>query len=110
MEFRVDYRNVELYSGASYGFKGFFDEEGNESWKSKTMTDEDYRNAQDWTATWMNKIYKSDTLADFVKGIPVNIAYYLEIQDNEIVFAWTCPNGLNGEYTFGFGITAAELS
>ena len=45
MTFSVDYRDVELYSGASYGFKGFFDEEGNESWNSKIMTDEDYKEA-----------------------------------------------------------------
>ena len=38
---------------------------------------------------------------------PVNA---LEIKDNEIIFSWSCPNRVNGEYSFGFEINYASLS
>lgn len=110
MTFSVDYRDVELHSSASYGFKGFFDEEGNESWNSKIMTDEDYKEAHEWSKDFMNKLYKSKTLEELKRNIPSNVPYALEIKDNEIIFTWSCPNGLNGEYSFGFEINYASLS
>ena len=109
MTFSIDYRDVELYSGASYGFKGFFDEEGNESWNSKIMTDEDYKEADEWSKDFMNKLYKSKTLEELKRNIPSNVPYALEIKDNEIIFNWSCPNKINGEYSFGFEINYASL-
>ena len=110
MTFSVDYRDVELHSGASYGFKGFFDEEGNKSWNSKIMSDEDYKEAHEWSKIWLDKIYKSKTLEDFIKGIPSKVPYSIEIKDDEIIFTWSCPNGLNGEFTFGFEVVYANIS
>lgn len=110
MTFTVDARDVELYSGATYGFKGLFDEEGNESWKSKINTEEDFKKAHEWSKDFMNKLYKSKTLEELKKNIPVNVPYFLEIKDNEIIFNWSCPNRISGEYRFGFNIIYAPIS
>lgn len=110
MIFNVDFRDVRIYSGASHGFRDFYDEDGVESWKSKKITDETWKEANEWTKPWLNKIYKSDTLAEFIKGIPSYVPYSLELKDNEIIFDWSCPNRLNGEYTFGFEIIYANIS
>ena len=110
MTFTVDYRDVELYTSVTHGFKGFFDEEGNESWKSKINTEEDFKKAHEWSKDFMNKLYKSKTLEELRKNIPVNVPYYLEMKDNEIIFNWSCPNRIGGEYRFGFNIIYANIS
>lgn len=110
MKFTVDARDVELYTSATHGFKGLFDEDGKESWESKTMTNEDYKEAYEWSSDFMNKIYKSKTLEELKKNIPTNIPYSIELKDNEIIFNWTCPNRIVGEYTFGFDIVYANIS
>lgn len=110
MTFTVDARDVELYTSANYGFKGLFDEDGKESWESKTMTDEDYKEAYKWSEDFMNKIYKSKTLEELKKGIPNNVPYSLELMENKIIFSWTCPNRIVGEYHFGFEINYANIS
>lgn len=110
MTFTVDARDVELYNGATYGFKGLFDEDGNESWKSKIMTEEDFKEAYEWSKDFMNKIYKSKTLEELNKNIPTNIPYSLELKENTIIFNWTCPNRVVGEYWFGFEIIYANIS
>lgn len=110
MTFSVDARDVELYSGASFGFKGLFDEEGKESWESKIMSDEDYKEAMEWSKDFMNKVYKSKTLDELNKNMPSNVPYYLEISDNTVVLNWSCPNRVHGEYHFGFSIVYANIS
>lgn len=110
MTFIVDARDVELYTGATYGFKGLFDEDGNESWKSNIMTDEDFKEAYEWSKDFMNKLYKSKTLEELKKNIPANVPYSLEMKNNEIIFNWTCPNRVVGEYCFGFEIIYANIS
>lgn len=110
MTFTVDARDVELYTSATYGYKGMFDEEGNESWKSKLMTEEDFREAYEWSKDFMNKVYKSKTLEELNKNIPTNVPYSLELIENKIILNWTCPNRIVGEYHFGFEINYANIS
>ena len=110
MTFTVDDRDVQLYTSATYGFKGLFDEEGNESWKSKTMTDEDFKEAYEWSKDFIDKIYKSNTLNELKKRIPVNVPYFLEIKENKIILTWSCPNRVSGEYHLGFEIVYANIS
>lgn len=110
MTFTVDARDVELYTGATYGFKGLFDEDGKESWESKTRTEKEFKEAYEWSEDFMNKIYKSKTLEELKKNIPVNVPYFLEIEDNKIIFNWSCPNRISGEYHFGFEIIYANIS
>lgn len=110
MTFNVDYRDVELYVGASFGFKGLFDEEGAESWKSKIKTEEDFKKAFEWSNDYLDKVYNAKTLADLVKNISPKIPYSLELKDDEIILNWTCPNRIFGEFHFGFKIIYANIS
>lgn len=110
MTFNVDYRDVELYLGASFGFKGLFDEEGAESWKSKIKTEEDFKEAFEWSNDYLDKVYNAKTLADLVKNISPKIPYSLELKDDEIILNWTCPNRIFGEFHFGFKIIYANIS
>ena len=110
MTFNVDYRDVELYVGASFGFKGLFDEEGAESWKSKIKTEEDFEEAFEWSNDYLDKVYNAKTLADLVKNISPKIPYSLELKDDEIILNWTCPNRIFGEFHFGFKIIYANIS
>ena len=36
--------------------------------------------------------------------------YYKKIKDNEIIFNWSCPNKINGEFKFGFEVVYANIS
>lgn len=110
MIFNVDYRDVELYTSATYGFKGLFDEDGKESWESKTMTDEDFKEAYEWSKDYLDKAFNSKTLEELRKNIRPNIPYYIELNDNKIIFNWSCPNRIHGEYHFGFNIIYANIS
>lgn len=110
MVFGVDARDVELIDGASYGFQDVYDEEGNDSFKSKIMTDEDFREAKEWSNKIFDKIHKAKTLQQLKDSIPTNLPYFIEIIDNEIIFNWSCPNRCNVEYTFGFRINYANIS
>ena len=104
-------KDVELYRSASNGFKGFFDEDGTDISFSKSATaDEDYREAYEWSDSWLDKIYKAKTLEDLIKGIPSKVPYSLEMKEDAIYFYWSCPNGLNGEYTFGYDIIYGEIN
>ena len=110
MTFNVNYNDVELYVGASFGFKGLFDEEGAESWKSKIKTEEDFKEAFEWSNDYLDKVYNAKTLADLVKNISPKIPYSLELKDDEIILNWTCPNRIFGEFHFGFKIIYANIS
>ena len=110
MTFNVNYNDVELYVGASFGFKGLFDEEGAESWKSKIKTEEDFKEAFEWSNDYLDKVYNAKTLADLVKNISPKIPYSLELKDDEIILNWTCPNRIFGEFHFGFKINYANIS
>ena len=110
MTFNVDYRDVELWVSAGNGFKELYDEDGNESYKSKIKTDEDFKQAYDWSDSLLNKIYKAKTLDELKKMIPTNVPYSLEIEDDEIVFIWSCPNRIWGKFTFAFKIIYANIS
>lgn len=104
-------KDIELYTSATHGFRGFFDENGEDLRFSKlSNTEELYHEAYDWSKIWLDKIYKSKTLEDFIKGIPSKVPYSIEIKDNEIIFNWSCPNRVNGEYRFGFEIVYANIS
>lgn len=81
MNFSVGTKDVELYQSANYGFKGFFDESG-----GILYTDEMYEEAYDWSMTWLKKIYRSETLDEFIKGIPKKVPYSIEIKDGELLF------------------------
>lgn len=110
MTFNVNYNDVELYLGASFGFKGLFDEEGAESWKSKIKTEEDFKEAFEWSNDYLDKVYNAKNLADLVKNISPKIPYSLELKDDEIILNWTCPNRIFGEFHFGFKIIYANIS
>ena len=110
MTFTVDYRDVELYVGSSFGFKGLFDEEGKESYESKTRTEEEFKEAYEWSNDYLDKVYNSKTLDGLIKNISPKIPYSLELKDNEVVFNWTCPNRIFGEFRFGFNIVYANIS
>ena len=104
-------KDIELYTSVSHGFRGFFDENGEDLRFSKLSNAEElYHEAHDWSKIWLDKIYKSKTLEDFIKGIPSKVPYSIEIKDDEIIFTWLCPNGLNGEFTFGFEVVYANIS
>lgn len=104
-------KDIELYTSFSHGFRGFFDENGEDLRFSKLSNAEElYHEANEWTKPWLDKIYKSKTLEDFIKGIPSKVPYSIEIKDNEIIFDWSCPNGLNGEFKFGFEVNYANIS
>jgi len=111
MTFTVDARDVELYVGSSFGFKGLFDEDGKESYESKTRTEEEFKEAYEWSNDYLlDKFYKAKTLVDLQKVIPTNLPYFMEINDNEVVLNWSCPNRIHGEFRFGFRIIYANLS
>ena len=110
MTFSVDYRDVELFVSASNGFKELYDEDGNESYKSKLKTNEDFQQAYEWSDSLLNKIYKVVSLDELKKVIPTNVPYSLEIEDDEIVFIWSCPNRVWGKFTFGYKISYANIS
>lgn len=111
MTFTVDYRDVELYVGASFGFKGLFDDDGKESYESKIMTEEEFKKAYEWSnENLINKFYKVKTLEELNKIIKPNLPYYMEISNNEVIFTWRCPNRISGEFKFGFKINYASLS
>ena len=86
MTFTVDAKYVELIDGASYGFRDVYDEEGNDSFKSKIMTDEDFREAKYWSNKIFDKIHKAKTLQQLKDSIPTNLPYSIEINDDEIIF------------------------
>ena len=104
MRFTVDSRDIELWTSASYGFKGFFDENGNDDYSQEM-----YDKAMNFSDVWLNKIYKAKTLDDMINGIPTKIPYSLEIKNNVVILNWTCPNGLVGEYQWGFEVTFAQI-
>ena len=110
MTFTVDARDVELYNGATLGYKGMFDEDGKESWESKTRTEEDFKEAYEWTKEHLSKVFDVKTLEELIKKIPSNLPYFMDIDDNEIVFNWSCPNRIHGEFRFGFNIIYANIS
>ena len=85
-------------------------EEGKESYESKTRTEEEFKEAYEWSNEHLDKVYYSKTLADLIKNISPKIPYSLELKDNEIILNWTCPNGIFGEFRFGFKIIYANIS
>lgn len=106
MVFSVETRDVELYQSASPGFKGFFDESGEIPYIDKKYKEVE---AYDWSMSWLNKIHKSETLDEFIKGIPKKVPYSIEIKESELLFTFSCPNGLIGKYIFDVNISYANI-
>lgn len=95
-------KDIEVFIMASSGFKGFYD--GNDK-RVFDVSEEDYDKAM----IFLDNFNKVKTVEDIIKAIPTNVAYSLEIIDNELVLTWSVNDNIFGMMIWNFEIVYCSI-
>lgn len=96
-------KDISVFTMASSGFKGFYDENDK---RVHDISEEDYDKAM----IFLDNFNKVKTVEDIMKAIPVNVAYSLDIMDNELVLTWGVNKYVYGKMLWSFEIIYASVS
>ena len=95
-------KDIEVFTMASSGFKGFYDENNkrvfdiSEYWHNEAME-------------FLARFNKVKTVEDIKKAIPNNIGYSLDIIDNELILSWSVNEHVYGMMIWNFEIVYGAI-